>query len=294
MADGPAGLRVLRSYDVDRKTGKIYGVGLIGSLEGGLFRRDYKNEDVDKYYMYATAIPIGTHLAQTFDLELVRNLGRLVADEMTEFGIAWWLAPGLNIHRNPLCGRNFEYYSEDPLLSGEMAAAITHGVQSVPGVGTTIKHFACNNQEDNRMSSNSIVSERALREIYLRGFEIAIKTAQPMCIMTSYNLINSIHTANSYDLCTIVARNEWGFEGIIMTDWTTTTAGGSKSSACAIAGNDLIMPANQIDIDNIMAALKDGSLPRGIARDCAARLIKVIFQTIGMEDIEAYNKQFGF
>ena len=175
-----------------------------------------------------------------------------------------------------------------------MAAAITHGVQSVPGVGTTIKHFACNNQEDNRMSSNSIVSERALREIYLRGFEIAIKTAQPMCIMTSYNLINSIHTANSYDLCTIVARNEWGFEGIIMTDWTTTTAGGSKSSACAIAGNDLIMPANQIDIDNIMAALKDGSLPRGIARDCAARLIKVIFQTIGMEDIEAYNKQFGF
>jgi len=112
--------------------------------------------------------------------------------------------------------------------------------------------------------------------------------------MTSYNLINSIHTANSYDLCTIVARNEWGFEGIIMTDWTTTTAGGSKSSACAIAGNDLIMPANQIDIDNIMAALKDGSLPRSIARDCAARLIKVIFQTIGMEDIEAYNKQFGF
>ena len=294
MADGPAGLRVLRSYDVDRKTGKIYGVGLIGSLEGGLFRKDYKNEDVDKYYMYATAIPIGTHLAQTFDLDLVRNLGRLVADEMTEFGIAWWLAPGLNIHRNPLCGRNFEYYSEDPLLSGEMAAAITLGVQSVPGVGTTIKHFACNNQEDNRMSSNSIVSERALREIYLRGFEIAIKTAQPMCIMTSYNLINSIHTANSYDLCTIVARNEWGFEGIIMTDWTTTTAGGSKSSACAIAGNDLIMPANQIDIDNIMAALKDGSLPRSIARDCAARLIKVIFQTIGMEDIESYNKQFGF
>ena len=244
--------------------------------------------------MYATAIPIGTHLAQTFDLDLVRDLGRLVADEMTEFGIAWWLAPGLNIHRNPLCGRNFEYYSEDPLLSGEMAAAITLGVQSIPGVGTTIKHFACNNQEDNRMSSNSIVSERALREIYLRGFEIAIKAAQPMCIMTSYNLINSIHTANSYDLCTIVARNEWGFEGIIMTDWTTTTAGGSKSSACAIAGNDLIMPANQIDIDNIMAALKDGSLPRSIARDCAARLIKVIFQTIGMEDIEAYNKQFGF
>ena len=294
MADGPAGLRVLRNYDVDRKSGKIYGVDLIGSLEGGLFRREYKNENVDTYYMYATAIPIGTHLAQTFDIELVRQIGKLVADEMTEFGIAWWLAPGLNIHRNPLCGRNFEYYSEDPLLSGAMAAAITLGVQSVPGVGTTIKHFACNNQEDNRMGSNSIVSERALREIYLRGFEIAIKTAQPMCIMTSYNLINGIHTANSYDLCTTVARDEWGFEGIIMTDWTTTTAGGSKPFVCAIAGNDLIMPANRIDIDNIIAALKDGSLPRSTARTCAARLIKVIFQTIGMEDVKAYKEQFGF
>ena len=294
MADGPAGLRVLRNYDVDRKSGKIYGVDLVGSLEGGIFRRKYNNENVDTYYMYATAIPIGTHLAQTFDIELVRQIGKLVADEMTEFGIAWWLAPGLNIHRNPLCGRNFEYYSEDPLLSGTMAAAITLGVQSVPGVGTTIKHFACNNQEDNRMGSNSIVSERALREIYLRGFEIAIKTAQPMCIMTSYNLINGIHTANSYDLCTTVARDEWGFEGIIMTDWTTTTAGGSKPFACAIAGNDLIMPANQIDIDNIMTALKDGSLPRSTARTCAARLIKIIFQTIGMEDVKAYKEQFGF
>ena len=294
MADGPAGLRVLRNYDVDRKSGKIYGVDLIGSLEGGLFRREYKNENVDTYYMYATAIPIGTHLAQTFDVDLVKELGKLVAAEMTEFGVAWWLAPGLNIHRNPLCGRNFEYYSEDPLLSGTMAAAITLGVQSVPGVGTTIKHFACNNQEDNRMGSNSIVSERALREIYLRGFEIAIKTAQPMCIMTSYNLINGIHTANSYDLCTTVARDEWGFEGIIMTDWTTTTAGGSKPFVCAIAGNDLIMPANQIDIDNIMAALKDGSRPRSTARTCAARLIKVIFQTIGMEDVMGYKEQFGF
>ena len=294
MADGPAGLRVIRNYDVDRKSGKIYGVDLIGSLEGGLFRREYKNENVDTYYMYATAIPIGTHLAQTFDVDLVKELGKLVAAEMTEFGVAWWLAPGLNIHRNPLCGRNFEYYSEDPLLSGTMAAAITLGVQSLPGVGTTIKHFACNNQEDNRMGSNSIVSERALREIYLRGFEIAVKTAQPMCIMTSYNLINGIHTANSYDLCTTVARDEWGFEGIIMTDWTTTTAGGSKPFVCAIAGNDLIMPANRIDIDNIMAALKDGSLPRSTARTCAARLIKVIFQTIGMEDVKGYKEQFGF
>ena len=171
---------------------------------------------------------------------------------------------------------------------------MTLGVQSVPGLGTTIKHFACNNQEDNRMGSNSIVSERALREIYLRGFEIAIKSAQPMCIMTSYNLINGIHAANSYDLCTTAARDEWGFEGIIMTDWTTTTAGGSKPFVCAIAGNDLIMPANKMDVDNIMAALKDGSLPRSTARACAARLIKVVLQTFGIKDVAAYSNQFGF
>lgn len=294
MADGPAGLRVLRHYDVDKESGKIYGVDLMGSLEGGIFRKEYNNENVDRYYMYATAIPIGTHLAQTFDMDLVKQIGALVTDEMLEFGISWWLAPGLNIHRNPLCGRNFEYYSEDPLLSGKVAAAMTLGVQSRKGVGTTIKHFACNNQEDNRMGSNSILSERALREIYLRGFEIAIKESQPMCIMTSYNLINGIHSANSYDLCTEVARNEWGFAGIIMTDWVTTTVGGSKSFACAIAGNDLIMPANQIDVDNIMAALKDGSLPRKTARACAKRLIKVIWQTIGMEDVPAYASQFGY
>lgn len=294
MADGPAGLRVLRSYDVDRKSGNIYGVDLIGVLEGGIFRREYKNENADTYYMYATAIPIGTHLAQTFDTDLIKQIGKLVADEMTEFGISWWLAPGLNIQRNPLCGRNFEYYSEDPYVSGVIAAALTLGVQSIPGVGTTVKHFACNNREDNRMDSNSIVSERTLREIYLRGFEIAVKTAEPMCIMTSYNLINGIHTANSYDLCTTVARDEWNFEGIIMTDWTTTTAGGSKPSVCAIAGNDLIMPGNKIDAEDIKAALKDGSLPRSTARACAKRLIKVIFQTIGMKEVQAYNKQFGF
>ena len=292
MADGPAGVRVVRNYDVDKKTGKIYGVGLFSCLEGGLFRPDFKNKNVDTYYMYATAIPIGTHLAQTFDVDLVEELGKMVAGEMLEFGVSWWLAPGMNIHRNPLCGRNFEYYSEDPLVAGMMAAAMTNGVQSEPGVGTTIKHFACNNAEDNRMGSNSVVSERALREIYLRGFEIAIKNSQPMCIMTSYNLINGIHTANSYDLCTEVARDEWGFAGAIMTDWTTTTAGGSKAHVCALAGNDLIMPGNQKDVDEIKAALEDGSLPRQMARECAARLINVILQTSGMKDAIPYRNQF--
>ena len=294
LADGPAGLRLQRSYDVDKGSGKIYSLGLLSSLEGGLFAKKYEHENSETYYTFATAIPTGTCLAQTFDTELVKEVGAMIGAEMLEYGISWWLAPGMNIHRNPLCGRNFEYYSEDPVVSGIMASAVTSGVQSVPGVGTTIKHFACNNQEDNRTGVSSNLSERALREIYLRGFEITIKTSQPMCIMTSYNLVNHIHTANSYDLCTIAARKEWGFEGIIMTDWTTTTVGGSKPHVCAIAGNDLIMPGHKIDVDDISAALKDGSLPRDTARACAARLIKVILQTIGMEDAAPYSEQFDF
>ncbi len=294
LADGPAGLRLQKSYDVDKASGKIYSLGLLASLEGGLFAKQYDHENAETYFMYPTAIPIGTCLAQSFDIELVKEVGEMVGNEMILFGVSWWLAPGMNIHRNPLCGRNFEYYSEDPLLSGIMAAAMTRGVQSVPGVGTTIKHFACNSQEDNRMGVSSNLSERALREIYLRGFEVAIKTSQPMCIMTSYNLVNHIHTANSYDLCTIAAREEWGFEGAIMTDWTTTTKGGSKPHVCAIAGNDLIMPGHKIDVDDIMSSLKDGALPRDTARACAARLIKVILQTLGMEDVPAYGEQFSF
>ena len=294
MADGPAGIRLMRSYDVDKVSGKIYGSGLLSALEGGLFAPKYSRENVDTYYMYATAIPVGTCLAQSFNTELVKEIGQMVAGEMQEFGVSWWLAPGMNIHRNPLCGRNFEYYSEDPVVAGTMAAAITLGVQSMPGVGTTIKHFACNNQEDNRMHVDAVVSERALREIYLRGFEIAVKTSQPMCIMTSYNVINGIHTANSYDLCTQVVREEWGFQGVIMTDWTTTTAGGSKAHVCALAGNDLIMPGDPRDVEDILKALSDGSLPRQTARACVERLIRVILQTNGMEDCVPYKEQFGF
>ena len=290
MADGPAGLRITRKYDVDNQTGLIYGQGLISALEGGILAKDYDREDVTTYYMYATAIPIGTLLAQTWDPDVLREVGAMVAGEMQEFGVAWWLAPGMNIHRNPLCGRNFEYYSEDPLVAGCMAAAMTKGVQSVPGVGTTIKHFACNNQEDNRLHSNSIVSERALRELYLRGFEITVKTSQPMCVMSSYNLINGVPTSNSVDLLTEALRNEWDFKGIVMTDWTTTTAGSATPHKCAEAGNDLIMPGNKIDVDDITEALKTGALDRSKAVDCAARLITIIFDTLGMEDPKPYGR----
>ena len=167
----------------------------------------------------------------------------------------------MNIHRNPLCGRNFEYYSEDPLLSGSMAAAITRGVQREPGVGVSIKHFACNNQEDNRMHVNEIMTERTLREIYLKGFEIAVKTSDPMTIMTSYNRINGVHSANNYDLCTQAARKEWGFRGFIMTDWSTTNGGGSSAAKCILAGNDLVMPGKDSDIQEIIDAVEEKRLP---------------------------------
>lgn len=293
MADGPAGLRLIRSYQVDKKTGEIYSEGILDALEGGFLASGKKHSDTEVYYQYCTAIPVGTLLAQTWDVKLMEEAGRAVAEEMQEFGISWWLAPGMNIHRNPLCGRNFEYYSEDPLVSGKMAAAITKGVQSISGVGTTIKHFACNNQEDNRMGVDSVVSERALREIYLRGFEIAVKEAQPMAIMTSYNLINGVHAANNKDLCTQVARKEWGFQGIIMTDWTTTEEnGGSTSWKCPWAGNDLIMPGGNHDVEGIRAALESGELTREELKSCVIRLLTVILQTQACGCEDAYGKQF--
>ncbi len=290
MADGPAGLRLMRSYDVDNETGLIYGHGILEALEGGIFAKEYQRENVTTYHMYATAIPIGTLLAQTWNPSLVEEVGEMIGQEMEEFAVAWWLAPGMNIHRNPLCGRNFEYYSEEPIVAGKMAAAMTLGVQKNPGVGTTIKHFACNNQEDNRLHSNSILSERTLREIYLRGFEIAVKESQPMCLMTSYNLINEVPAANHKELLTDVLRGEWDFKGIVMTDWTTTTVGSAVSHRCAEAGNDLIMPGNQSDVEDILTALSNGSLDREKAVDCAARLIAILFDTIGMENPKPYRR----
>ena len=274
MADGPAGLRLRQCYQADRATGEVYGAGVLGSLENGFLEAPPRHESADTYYQFCTAFPVGTALAQSWDPDLLAQVGRAVSREMDEFHVDLWLAPGMNIQRNPLCGRNFEYYSEDPLLTGTLAAAITAGVQESGRHGVTLKHFACNNQEDNRMAVDARVSERALREIYLRGFEIAVKAAAPAAVMSAYNCINGVHAANSRDLCTVVLRQEWGFAGLVMSDWNTTVPqDGSTPWRCAWAGNDVIMPGNPHDDADIRAALADGRLPETAARQSAARLI---------------------
>ena len=279
MADGPAGIRLQQHYEVDRATDTVYGIGVLGALENGFLVDREEHEGADQYYQYCTAFPVGTVMAQTWNRDLMQRFGEAVALEMEAFHVNLWLAPGLNIHRNPLCGRNFEYYSEDPFLSGTLAASVTKGVQCHKGCGVTIKHFACNNQEDNRMGVDVKISERTLREIYLRGFEIAVKEGQPTAIMSSYNLVNGVHAANSKDLCTRIARKEWGFDGVIMSDWNTTVPeDGSVAWKCAAAGNDIIMPGNTEDAESIRKAYRNGDLTEEEIRSCAGRILKLISQ----------------
>ncbi len=245
FADGPAGIRLTR-YTGVYKNGKtkmidspLAGLELLPqSLKQFVFANP---SECKTAVQYTTAFPVEVALAQTWNMELLYEMGTAIAREMQEFGITYWLAPALNIHRNPLCGRNFEYYSEDPLLTGKCAAAVISGVQSVPGLYVAAKHYCCNNQEDNRMAVNSNVSERALREIYLKGFGLAVKIGKATGIMTSYNKVNGVNPPNSYDLCTAVLRNEWGFDGIVMSDWFGSTFSGSPILAMK-AGNDLSMP----------------------------------------------------
>lgn len=198
----------------------------------------------------ATCFPTDIVIAQTWDPQMAILMGESLGKEMDFYGQDVILGPGMNIHRDPLCGRNFEYFSEDPVISGKMAAAITKGVQSVPGASVSIKHFACNNQEADRFSTNSTVSERALREIYLKGFEICVREADPHTVMSSYNKLNGIHTSSNYELLTEVLRGEWGFRGLVMTDWGTR----SEKTEDYHAGNDLVMGGYRTD--TLMAALE--------------------------------------
>ena len=203
---------------------------------------------------------------------------------MNIFNIQLWLAPSMNIHRNILCGRNFEYYSEEPLIAGKMAAAITKGVQSYKNAGTTLKHFAGNNQETNRFKSNSNISERALREIYLKGFEIAVEESKPYAIMTSYNLINGIHSSENKALLIDVLRNEWNYKGLIMTDWSSsddsiinTTKYRSQHILNIIkGGNNLMMPGSSKDYNIIIDKLEKELITREDLLQCSSKVYETI------------------
>lgn len=302
MADGPAGLRLCQAFYRDEKG--AHGIGQAGLPEsiaellppiaqwamkklggGSKTPKDVKIEE-----QYATAIPIGTALAQSWNLDFAKLCGDIVGDEMERFGVHLWLAPALNIHRSIRCGRNFEYFSEDPMISGKMAAALTLGVQAHPGCGTTIKHYCANNQETNRYGNNSQVSERALREIYLKGFGICVKESQPKAVMTSYNLLNGTHTAERRDLSEDILRCEFGYRGIIMTDWVV--GGGVMNSKAdihpavqaklvAAAGGDVFMPGGKGDFKSIMKGLSDGSVTRQQLMINATRMYRMAKELTG-------------
>ncbi len=223
---------------------------------------------------YATGFPVGTSLASTWNLDLVKEITTAMGEEVKDYGADVLLAPGMDIHRNPLCGRNFEYFSEDPFLSGKIAAAYVNGIQS-NGVGVSSKHFALNDAETNRNESDSRINPRALREIALKGFEIMVKESDPWTVMSSYNKLNGSYTQQSRDLLTTILRDEWGYKGIVMTDW------GSKNGTvdAVIAGNDLMEPGMDFEIQRIVDAVNDGSLPIGYVDTNVKRMLEYIVKT---------------
>ncbi|MBQ7258902.1 MAG: glycoside hydrolase family 3 protein [Paludibacteraceae bacterium] len=244
MADGPAGVHI-----------------------------DSVREGTNKTY-YATGFPIGTALASTWNTELVEQVGQAIGNETREYGCDVILGPGMNIHRNPLCGRNFEYYSEDPLLTGKIGAAMVRGIQS-QGVGACPKHYAVNSQESDRTKVDERLSAKALREIYLRGFEIMVREAKPWTIMSSYNQINGEFVQQSYDALTTILRKEWGFDGVVVTDWT----GVRDTKAQVHAGNDLMMPGYPQQVQDIVEAVENGTLALADVDTCVRRMLQLIVRT---------------
>ena len=283
LCDGPAGLRIQKRSTVE-KNGSVKPVDMALSIfemaPDALKKLMVGNpEKRPVIYQYTTAFPVANALAQTWNTALLYEVGTAIHREMAEYGCTYWLAPAVNIHRNPLCGRNFEYFSEDPRLTGLCAAAITRGVQQEDGFYVTVKHFACNNQEDNRNTVSSNLSERALREIYLKAFEIPVRAGGAKAIMTSYNRVNGVYAPNSHDLCTKVLRNEWGFDGVVMTDWFSTNSGQADNAVAMAAGNDLIMPGGNNFKKAIKTGLKKGLCTEEDIRHCCANVIKSILHS---------------
>ncbi len=254
LSDGPAGLRIEPSREGEERT------------------------------YYCTAFPIATLLASTWNEKLVQEVGSAMGNEALEYGIDVILGPGANIHRHPLCGRNFEYYSEDPVLSGYMGAAIVNGIES-NGVGTSVKHFVANNQETERNFNDVVITDRALREIYLKGFEIIVEKAQPWTLMSSYNKINGTYTSEDKQLLTDILRDDWGFEGLVMTDWF----GGKDAAAQIKAGNDLLEPGTKKQWKALTEAHENGALPASDIDRSAARILHLVFQTKKMQDYKYGN-----
>lgn len=293
LSDGPQGLNLTNTI-VEMPEGTVkaarvphvleaYKRYLFGIAGKGLLSKMASPEEGTVHYQYATAWPSELVLAQTFDPQIAEKMGDGIAREMEKFGVTIWLGPAMNIERNPMGGRTYEYYSEDPLHSGYLAAAVIHGVQKHPGCGVCVKHFAANNVELFRNESDSIMSERALREIYLKGFEIVMREAEPMSVMASYNKINGVYNPTNEVLLNHILREEWGFDGLVMSDWDAVTPKTADLLKAHSSGCDLIMPGRKDQNEALKAAIKDGTVHMDDILRSAERILKVILQNRALQ-----------